>query len=344
MRKLFITLALLSAACIRVNASGMSHLSGVGNGGGAFICPDQSQSEFLDLYEARRGSLNIVASSSPVDQQIQKAFARLSRNPAVYQAVLKSYEIVKNAPTTPPPTGLQLAWPADEKNRYIKAGCEALGVMIFHDDTLAMDQDAISLAILPNTDQAAAWVHEAVYRFLRVTQDDTDSIRARAIIGHLFSDESDDQVASALDRLGLQVSGRPHPGLYDDGVKDVRTYIFDAIPDKPLNPTDDLKQCVEMSYVVSGSESASGKYSFCLGAKDYDLDTSQYEVFYRYRISDFLPSVLTPGDFNEVGAPITDPGVYDITLTDKYGNSVSMKYSIDNFATTWLYFYLPGVN
>ncbi len=177
-----------------------------GHGGGGFICPNASDSEFLDLYEARENGLNIPLSSEPVESQIQKALIKLK---LAGIDIFKTYSSVKSAKIIPLPPNKELAWPSDALNKYAKAGCSAKGIMLYHDkknkkDVDSIDQDTASLNSLPNTDQAAAWVHETVYKFLRSKFADKDSVRARTLVGHLFSNEDSMQVSVVYRSLFVQ--------------------------------------------------------------------------------------------------------------------------------------------
>jgi hypothetical protein len=288
-----------------------------GNGGGAFICSDPSQSEFLDLYEARRGStgspqgtityspLVIPSSSAPVEEQIQTAFNKLSLSPPVYNLVLQTYQLVRAATVLPLPAGQDLAWPADEGNQYIEAGCAAKGIMVFHDASNSMDQDTVSLLSLPNTEQAAAWVHETMYKFFRGTQNDTDSVRTRQIVGHLFANETSDQFLNALNGLNLYM-GANYSGFQPDGL-----YITDSIYGNQWN--------LSISYKISLS---TGQDLQCQSPEiDGTIDNVE------------LPSALFSqnkfklmfgGILNQI--PMSPACKWNLVLTDMYGHSVTGVY------------------
>ena len=69
-----------------------------GNGGGAFICTDPTQSEFLDLAEARTSlGLTPVTSSAPVEDQIQAALKRLNPRSMLYGIIQNIYAQVRAA-------------------------------------------------------------------------------------------------------------------------------------------------------------------------------------------------------------------------------------------------------
>lgn len=66
-----------------------------------------------------------------------------------------------------------------------------------------MFKDEQNINVLPNQQQAALWVHETVYKYLREVNHDPDSIRARKVVGYLFSDLSRKSIGDGLKSLGL---------------------------------------------------------------------------------------------------------------------------------------------
>ncbi len=190
-----------------ITATSLAHAGNdAGHGGGAFICDDPTRSEFLDLYEARESGLNILQSISSVEVQIQKALTKLKSVSKQFKDIDKTYAEVRAARRVPVPTGLDLAWPSDALNKYAKGGCKAKAIMIFHDkknkhDVDTIDFDSVSLKALPDVEQAAAWLHETIYKFLRKHNSERNSIRTRIIVGLLLSDISENQIASELNRL-----------------------------------------------------------------------------------------------------------------------------------------------
>ena len=182
-----------------------------GNGGGAFICDDPTKSEFLDLFEASLNEegnlgLNIIKSKDSVSNQIQNAFLRFDPKTPLYRKIIKTYQKVLSAKRIPIPANMALSWPIDEKNRYQPINCKERGIIIYHDSSQqdSMDIDNNSLKLLSKTDQAAAWVHETIYKYLRDTQGDIDSIRTRKIVGYLFSNLPDSEVRLALEKYGIR--------------------------------------------------------------------------------------------------------------------------------------------
>jgi hypothetical protein len=172
-----------------------------GNGGGAFVCQDPSESEFLDLYEAREAGYKIIPSTDSVDDQIKAALSKLAA--ARFKKIFDLYEQVRAANIIPPPKGQELAWPSDALNTYAKESCPGKGIMLYHDsvnkhlpDTI--EQDTPTLNSLPATQQAAAWVHETVYKYMRKHYGNTDSVKSQIWTGFAFSNETEDQALAAV--------------------------------------------------------------------------------------------------------------------------------------------------
>ncbi len=244
--RILIVLTLIAASMCNVALAGDS-----AHGGGAFICPDPTQSEFLDLFEAHLSKkskglgLQISLSDDPVEIQIQKAFNRLRVGSPLYNGVLATYAEVRSAKVNPTDSGATINWPEDEKNHLSKTGCAPIGVILYSDENNSILQDLEHLPLigeqnpsptaLPNTQQAAAWVHETIYKFLRKTQYEKDSIRARKITGHLFSTESEGELNAALIAIaGLNIwaTNRMYLGAPDFGPHNL---VFSAAyPGEPV--------------------------------------------------------------------------------------------------------------
>ena len=217
----------------------------VGSGGGAFICANQNDSEFLDLFEAKipglvtKSGLSISPSSASVHDQIMKAFARLKVGSDLYKKMLEVYDEVKAAKQDVTPAGASIAWPADEKNQLTKTDCKPMGIILFDDQKQSMQIDLNNLEALPPQQQAAAWVHETVYKFMRETVGDTDSVRSRKVVGHLFSNESDAELASGLlEVASLNINPSNSIDCSDDASQGGETCVYPiSYPGQPVTLT-----------------------------------------------------------------------------------------------------------
>ena len=181
--------------------SGLAFADKAGNGGGVFICQNRNDSELVDLFEARLSGLKIKTSADPVKTQISAALARFNPASNLYKKMIETLAKVESAKKIPVPVGFDLAWPSDAKNKYSKAGCQAKSAILFNDIDNSMDFDSVAFANLPRTQQAALIVHETVYKFMRDTVKEPDSVRARKVVGHLFSSETKTQFNKAVGEI-----------------------------------------------------------------------------------------------------------------------------------------------
>ena len=168
-----------------------------GHGGGGFICvKNQAISELVDLWEASAiGGLEIKRTVEPIPIQAERAINKLKLQNLNFGTLVEmEFKKLPSIMRKLSP-GVALAKPHDLYNGFEKAGpCFLAGLALYVDDenVLYYDEKAIEFganedwAPLPITDQAALWVHEAVYKVLRDTQHVTDSRKARAIVGQLF--------------------------------------------------------------------------------------------------------------------------------------------------------------
>lgn len=178
-------------------------------GGGGYVCNDPNHSELLDLLEAGRTldldapELTIPRLKTSVDQQITHALRKLQPLRRTSVAIGDAYKKVQSASRNLVRRSGELAPPIDANSSLQKPGCTAMGFIVFNDKTGSLTWDKTNIDRLPKTDQAALWVHEGVYKYLRESKGDTDSRRARLIVAHLFSTETAEQASAAiLEALG----------------------------------------------------------------------------------------------------------------------------------------------
>jgi hypothetical protein len=182
MMKFFIILVIILSAALAKAGAG-------GHGGGGLFCPNVKDNELLDLWEAEAlNNFKIQRSQEPVETQVQNALKKLSNyDPDVAKEVGRLYGLAQTQRKNIKP-GISIMPPPDARNGFIKTGCSLEGVASYHDSEETLYIDPLRLAALPLTDQAALWVHEAVYKFLRQNQFVADSISTRDLVGRLFSD------------------------------------------------------------------------------------------------------------------------------------------------------------
>lgn len=181
----------------------------VGNGGGTWTCREKSDQgpgtgalrwiQLIDLFEGRtERRLNIPKTSNfsveeLLDQIERKVFAF---NPEVF-AVFKDYldqvkaefNIINDAKLVVIPDADYRITPAPETCD----GGEIAYEQIANDTEegfIDVDARLYNSELLSTIDRAALYVHEAAYKWLRTTNDVKDSVWARELTAHLFSDRA----------------------------------------------------------------------------------------------------------------------------------------------------------
>lgn len=310
-----------------------------GNGGGAFICPDSTQSLVLDLFEAgvprlvTKDGLTIPSSDAPVEDQIQNAFKRLGTDTWVYSEVSGLYALIKQVVQQVPVPRGSIAWPADAVNPLIKPGCTPTGVILYRDSVSGalgievggdyMYVDRESLSALPNQQQAALWVHETVYKYLRAKIGAEDSTLARRIVARLFSNIPVSDVAQYVEQV-LRVSSLTYPPVYHPttcpaGTKSVEIGIVYKDLDTNLN------QGMEMVGTLHRADGStlskengisiyngwstqlclpSGQYYYEFGPRDSQGPVTYYVVSKNVAHSDPIFGGMYPSVFNTQDSPV----------------------------------------
>lgn len=218
-----------------------------GGGGGAYVCRNGKGSirkaMLADLWEAqnttirwphKKGTLRVEKSNASAIEQFKKALAKLAEvDPGFASEVEAAFQKVWGDIVVVPPE-VSIAVPNDLKNVFFPTGCPAEGMMYYDDDTEllnvrsdifeAMDKES-------QTDKAAAYMHEALYKVLRDQAGHEDSRRARRLVGCLFSSE---------DCLPVQSFNAPSDRIavlcYND------RFSLLAYPDQPVTDPAQLPQ------------------------------------------------------------------------------------------------------
>jgi len=185
----------------------------IGNGGGVWACvePDQSISSgmLVDLFEARNEfGLNTpsLQGSDPLKLAQDKADFLATQWPARGAAwatilantlqrihfVNSDLIVVDDALVRTKPQasqGCAQGW------QYVQfANFTNQGSVLIRQDIWSGDK-------IPVLDKTALIWHEVIYRWLRETQGDKNSVRARMIVGLLFSDLSLDEVKTRIEKV-----------------------------------------------------------------------------------------------------------------------------------------------
>lgn len=177
-----------------INSSVFAGTSSTAGGGSVLYCEQNGKiwTELTDLWEAvYLEKFALERSSQPVELQIQQAMTRLkSANLMFYKAVESNYYyVINNKIYLQPPYGLLP--PQDVNPIFDIPGCKIDGYMFYDGDrqSVYISQKNDDL-LLSNTDRAAGFIHEAIYKTMRDLYGDTNSVRSRRIVGWLFSKES----------------------------------------------------------------------------------------------------------------------------------------------------------
>jgi hypothetical protein len=198
MSKKSVIKSVIALSLALVPATALARGGDVGNGGGAYICQDPhgriKSALLLDLWEGQRDwkkqglPYKIQKSNAPVETQIEQAMQKLmNSDPNLFAKVNAMLPIVRAH--VDHLVGEDLPPPTDTDYTHYPHGCPLGGVAAFHDDTGVLEiQDEIVAAFTSRTDEAALYLHEALYKVLRERVGETTSIRTRKLVAKLFSD------------------------------------------------------------------------------------------------------------------------------------------------------------
>ncbi len=176
-----------------------------GHGGISVVCRNGGaiQSiELLDMYEAREiHGLNVLASSKPVREQFREVLDKnLVDYPEDAQILLDKTEFYFQK-AQPISTGSKLVLTNDAFPIALPIGCQFEQVAVVDTyGTLFVDTNL--LKAMSNQNQAALYLHEAIYSLARQNVHATSSISTRKAVGMLFSDRSPGDIIAALSDAG----------------------------------------------------------------------------------------------------------------------------------------------
>lgn len=168
-----------------------------GGGGGALVCRNAdgtvTSAELLDLWEAHAmGGQTIVHDSiNSVNDQLRAAAAKLAAvHSGLAEGVLENWKhIQKNRVWNT--EEVLFPKPDDADNSLEKKNCPLQGMMFYDDqrNKLILRKPVFN-ALKDNTEIAAAYFHEALYRAMRMLKLEgaRNSVQTRIIVGCLFSE------------------------------------------------------------------------------------------------------------------------------------------------------------
>lgn len=222
MRSLLLTVLLATAQTTYAGGGGDGD---IGNGGGTWTCREKSEhgpgtgalrwAVLIDLFEGRQErELDIPLSSNltvdelldgverkifSFDQSAHKEFK------TYLDGVRDEFKVRNDLKLVVIPDAKYRSTPAPETCEGGQLSYEQLA-----NDTgrgyILVDSRLYDSGFLTTVDQAALYVHEAIYRWFRARQDATDSLRARELVGYLMSDTPIKNYASLFPAFSASVS------------------------------------------------------------------------------------------------------------------------------------------
>lgn len=166
-------------------------------GGGVFVCHDKqgqiNSVEMIDLWEIKNildVRYQVVESNDLPDLQIERALAKIETLAPTLAKAIRFEVLNQRHMYQPLNTGVRLVPPTDMGTPYRKEGCEVAGMMYYASWKNRISYDPEYFAHLnSNTQVAAAYLHEAIYKILRASpHENINSIFTRTIVGNLLSD------------------------------------------------------------------------------------------------------------------------------------------------------------
>jgi hypothetical protein len=236
---LLFALFLTSCATVRIPSSHAGTVSD--GGGGAYVCRDAAKkiisSHLVDLWEAENvewtwpnngqprvaRTIKIRFSNANPEQQFQAALSRIAKLDGALADEIKREKTGIFAKPHKLPESISISVPEDLRNTYFPTSCEAEGMMLYRGDKDMLDiRPDIFAALATNTDIAAAWMHEALYKVLRTGAPIPNSKKVRRLNACLFS--TDENCLRAMDVLKPLLSIEETPE--DARGKTVKRYGF----------------------------------------------------------------------------------------------------------------------
>ncbi len=176
-----------------------SHADEKGNGGGALTCISESgrSTELVDLYEGikgKYGELTIIRSEESFEVQLERALVKFQNlKPELGQkvrnelALMKSENkivMLKGEKRLPPPSDMNLTELDAPRTCFIE------GVANYNDRKDKLEINSLLIAEMSQTDIAALYFHEALYRVFRLNSHSArDSRKTRRITAEIFANE-----------------------------------------------------------------------------------------------------------------------------------------------------------
>jgi hypothetical protein len=222
-----------SIISILLTISSLNCYSAVGGessgGGGGFYCPHNDTAEVLDIWEGREVfGYTIPNSNEDIDVQINKAAINLNRlAPHISEEVRQLALTLKNEARALP-AGVKLAFPHDALPNFEKPDCQLKGLMFFDgDQDIVLYDPLLKSKLVSKTDEAALWMHEALYKVLRDKFGEATSVATRKAVACAFSSKG------CIDKLMTLEQLLPkNQKVYKCSNKDVTYFFFQSKRDQ----------------------------------------------------------------------------------------------------------------
>jgi formylglycine-generating enzyme required for sulfatase activity len=218
LKTLMVTLASVGALGMGLTASqsAVAKEGGIGNGGGTWVCQNNDSlgtirwAKLVDLYEGRTEfsrsipEVKNLDSDQIVDQIMVRRLFPISED--LYKSINDELETVKSN-LVMVNADLQIVDDALYRIRPMKTEC--LGGTISYVQLanytdygkILIQENLFQDPHLSETDKAALMIHEAVYAFLRDRYSDKTSVRARKLVGLLFSTINQESLKKEIEKL-----------------------------------------------------------------------------------------------------------------------------------------------
>jgi hypothetical protein len=195
----------------------------IGNAGGLWVCSSPAQGMIkgmlVDLYEARTefGLILIQSNETNPVNIVKERENYLRQNSSRYlrdwsSALAEVFQKMRLVDAE-----LEKIDDALFRMRPLPSTCAGTWEYVqfanfTHQNQVLIRQDMWNSPLIPTLDKAALIWHEAIYKWLRETQGDKDSVRARQIVGLIFAQISPRELEEGVAAVLKQTGPTPSPG------------------------------------------------------------------------------------------------------------------------------------
>jgi len=211
MKSFYISPFVLMMAFFSLISDPASAADKIGNGGGVWVCQGPALEVFdimfMDVFEARREYQLTLPESQESDLQIVQAQKKwietFLQEP---RKIVKHVEYVEK----------NITWIEDIINLIPDAASKitphpstckegewtAVQLVNFTEDfRILVRRELFESKLMSNLERAAVYMHEGIYSYLRSEFGDSTSVRARAIVGFLLSNLSNEEKVSRIQKV-----------------------------------------------------------------------------------------------------------------------------------------------